>query len=154
MLQRVLHWYSQKNLQVCQVHLWPLLGNQWQTWEEGQWNMEWDDRRGKPRKVTAFTYSLANRWNQISAFRSCFLSLRLKMNRIAYSKFVYKIWVFSAWKDYLVLFFFQYIFPFSSVQLYDSLYESPMCKKEREKSKNKRRYSSERGLFLAVHLFP
>lgn len=46
-LQRFLHRHSEKDSQVCEVHLWPVPGYQWQAWQEDQQCLEWDGGRGK-----------------------------------------------------------------------------------------------------------
>lgn len=50
MLQGVLHRHPQENLKVCQVHLWPLLGDEWEAWKKDQWDVEWNDWRGQQQR--------------------------------------------------------------------------------------------------------
>lgn len=46
-LQGLLHWHPQETGQDCRLHLWPLLSDQWETWKENWWGLEWHDWRGK-----------------------------------------------------------------------------------------------------------
>lgn len=70
-LQRLLHRHPQETGQDCWLHLWPLLSDQWETWEENWWGLERHDRRGKSFCLCVWGCL----WFCLSAFLSNVVSL-------------------------------------------------------------------------------